>query len=273
MRKIELNTTDNEPVVKINWKKIWRFAVWVITGIVWIIRKIIETILKLILKILTLIVIGFYKLYLLFRKIVIFIFRVIRKFSKRNVKGFWILLILFIIFIIGSIIYTKQSSYTHNLLKGWEDTNQLLQKQREENKQLKQDIQEKDRQLQVKAEEEVQFAHQQWILNNRQIAEEKLPQKVKTVITKYAKAYEVRDTRLINCIVYHESGGRDEAVGDSGDAIGVAQYHLDTFLGHRKQMGLSVEDLRSNTEASIQAMLFSISRGGIGNWSARTKCT
>jgi hypothetical protein len=168
------------------------------------------------------------------------------------------------------------------LFKGWKNAKaqgeqivgmkMILDSQVKEIEQLKKEIQEKDLKLESKAKEEKLLAQKQNVLANRNTAEEKLPKRVKDIIASNALVYGVKDVRLMQCTVYYESGGRDEAVGDSGDAVGVAQYHLATFLGHRKQMGLSAIDLRTNTEASIQAMAFSISNGGIGNWTAHKKC-
>jgi hypothetical protein len=275
----KLNFEDDEPLIRINWRRIWKLLKKLVGGIIWIIRKIIETIAKIILQILILIMRGFLWTYKKLKQLIKAIFNALRKFSKKNIKGIWLLLTIFIFLIISLFGLYKGYVYAQGLINNQKETDTLLQKQQEnnlnlfkENENLKEEIKIKDAKLQSKAEEQAKFARQQWILNNRNLAEKKLPEEVKGLIVKHASAYGVKDVRLMQCIVFNESGGRDEAVGDSGKAIGVAQYHLATFLGHRRQMGLPQVDLRKNTNASIEAMMFSISRGGIGNWSARTKC-
>jgi predicted Holliday junction resolvase-like endonuclease len=277
MRKI--NFEDDEPLIHINWRKLWRYCKRFVGAIIWTIKKIIKTIAKTILEILILLMRGFLWTYKKFKQLIKAIFLALKKFSKKNIKGFWLLLVIAIFLIISLFSLWKGYAYAQGIIHNLKETKDVLQKQQEhniklfeENEQLKEEIEDKDKKLKAKAEEQAKYARQQWILKNRQAAEQKLPEEVKTTITKYANAYGVKDTRLVQCIVYHESGGRDEAVGDNGKAVGVAQYHLATFLGHRKQMGLSQVDLRKDTNASIQCMVFSISRGGISNWTARTKC-
>ena len=254
---------DDQPLI--NWRKLLHYinvCFGAIFFIVWTV--ILSTILKLILKFFILYIRGIYLIY-----------KGISNFAKKNIRGFWLLLMVLILLII-SVLYglylMKGFNYIHQILNDQnniENTNLNLIK---ENESLKNQIIEKDLKLEAKAEEQRQLAHKQNILERRNIAEEKLPEEVKGLITKYANIYGVKDIRLMNCIVFNESGGRDEAVGDSGKAKGVAQYHLATFLGHRKQMGLPQIDLREDTNASLEAMMFSISNGGIGNWSARLKC-
>jgi len=286
----KLNFEEEEPLIRINWSRLWRYCknfvraiigaiIWIIKKLIMIIKKIIETILKIILEILILLMRGFLWTYKKFKEIIKAVFLALRKFSKKNIKGGWLLLVIAISLIISLLGLWRGYVYAQGLISNVKEKEGILQKQQEnnldllkENEKLKEEIKVKDQKLQSKAEEEARYAYQQWILRNRQLAEQKLPEKVKDIIVQYANTYGVKDTRLIQCIVYYESGGRDEAVGDNGDAIGVAQYHLATFLGHRKQIGLSQIDLRKDTNASIQCMVFSISRGGIGNWTARYKC-
>lgn len=262
LRKINLG--DEKPLIQINWRKIWKYCKRFIGGIIWIIKKII----KIILEILILLM----RLFLWLRKkvfrIIKVIFLALKRFSKRKKKGIWILFLIAILLII-SLLGLWHSYAMKSLLRKQQESNlEFLQ----ENEELKYEIEEKDKQLETKAKEKAKFAQQQWILTNRDKAEKTLPKEVKTLIAQYANIYGVKDTGLIECIISKESGGSDEAVGDNGSYIGVAQYNLGTFLGHRRQMGLPQVDLRKDTEASIEAMLFSISRGGIGNWPTKSKC-
>lgn len=271
IKQIKLKNTD-DPIIRINWRRlgniIMNFLVWWFLTIV----KIVEVILKFILKVLTLILIGLYEVLKAFGRLNVAIFNALKKFSKHNIKGFWILILVFLFLLIGGIGLFKGIQRVNAQNRQIIDMKSILDKQIKDIQQLQKDIKEKDLKLESKAKEEKLLAQKQAVLANRNKAEENLPVRVKNIIASNALVYGVKDVRLIECTVFHESGGRDEAVGDSGDAIGVAQYHLATFLGHRKQMGLPAIDLRKNTEASIQAMVYSISKGGIGNWSARTKC-
>lgn len=271
--------SEEDPLIQINWSKIGRILKNTALSIIKIIRKIIEKILILIFRFLTLVVLAILWLYTETKQLIKWIIRKIHAFSKRNIKGFWFLVLLVIALILfGVFAYTQVKAQT---ALGKELQKQLkinqtqiddYNKQIEENKKLKEQIKDLNGKLQAKAEEERRYAQQQYVIASRNKATQSLTPEVKGLIAKYAGVYQYPDTRLVECIVWNESGGRDEAVGDSGAARGVAQYHLATFLGHRRQMGLSQEDLRTDTESSIQAMLFSISRGGIGNWTARHKC-
>jgi len=276
----KLNFDEDDPLIRINWRKLWRYCKKFVGGIIWIIRKIIETILKIILEILILLMRGFLWTYKKFKQLIKAIFLALVKFSKRNIKGIWLLLVIVIFLIISLLGLWKGYVYAQGIIRNLRDTENILQKQQEnnldllkENEQLKEEIKDKDNKLKAKAEEQRKLAYKQWVLANRQLAENRLPEPVKDLIVKHANTYNVeKDVRLIQCIVFNESGGRNEATGDNGDAVGVAQYHLATFLSHRRQLGLPEVDLRRDANASIQAMTFSISRGGIGNWTARWKC-
>jgi len=254
---------DNYPLI--NWKKLWKYIkafFGFIYFLVWTV--ILSTILKLILK-----------FFILYIQGLVIIYKGISNFAKKNIKGFWVLFTIFILLII-SILYglylMKYFNYVHQILNEQNNIEKTNIELIEENENLKSQIIEKDLKLEAKAEEERLLAHKEKVMENRNIAEEKLPQEVKDLIVKHANAYGVKDIRYMECIVFNESGGRSEAIGDSGLAVGACQYHLATFLGHRKQMGLPLVDLRKDTDACLQAMMFSISNGGIGNWSARLKC-
>jgi hypothetical protein len=270
---------DDAPLVYINWSKLWRGIKKLFIGIVLLLKKFIETILKLILKFFILVLVTFLKIYKLIKFLLRKLLESVIKFSKKNIKGIWLLLLTFLFILVASFVVWRGYLYLkdkENEIHSQSETNSNLfnenERLKEELKLKQEEIEDKDKQLQAKRDEEVMFANQQRILVNRDTAEEKLPEYVKETIKKYADEYGVEDLRLMECIVFNESGGRSEAIGDSGKAIGVAQYHLATFLGHRRQMGLPQEDLRTDIDASIQAMMFSVSRGGIGNWTARHKC-
>lgn len=102
-------------------------------------------------------------------------------------------------------------------------------------------------------------------------AEKYLPAEIKNIIMKYASIYKV-DSALCKCIVFRESRGNPKAVGDYGAAIGACQYHLRTFLSHRRQMNLPAIDLREDPEESIQAMAWAISKGYGSAWTSHANC-
>lgn len=278
MTRFTRNNND-APLVYINWSKLWRGIKKLFIGIVLLLKKLIETILKLILKFFILVLVTFLKIYKLIKILLRKLVESVIKFSKKNIKGIWLLLLIFLFILIASFVVWKGYLYLkekENKIHSQSETNSHLfnenERLKEELKIKQEEIEEKDKQLQAKREEEILFANKQIVIANRDIADEHLPENVKKTIKKYANEYGVEDLRLMECIVFNESGGRSEAIGDSGKAVGVAQYHLATFLGHRRQMGLPQEDLRTDIDASIQAMMFSVSRGGIGNWTARHKC-
>lgn len=263
------------PLIQINWAKIWRGIKAIVAGIIWLVKKIVQ----LIVKLMTLIALLIYKIYLGVSYIVKKIFSFLKKFSQKSIRGGWILLMILIFLIISGVVATKVYSkvksdqeqlqfYQNSMQSAGETVNGL----REDIIDLKEKILQKDKALKIKAEIDKKLAQKQYIAINRATADEKLPGEVKQIINKYSSQYGISDVGLMKCTVFNESGGRSEAIGDSGLAVGACQYHLATFLGHRRQMGLPVVDLRADTDACIQAMSFSVSRGGIGNWTAAKKC-
>jgi len=232
-----------------------------------------------IIKFLTFLTVSFYTLYKCTTGILRKGFGAVKSISKRNIKVFWLMFLMLIMLILSGIVfykwygsYKEVNAYIENMNNQINIERDIKENLENENNILKEEIEKKDAELQARAEEKAKFAQQQHILANRDKADANLPEYIKCLVDKYADKYGVEDKRMISCIIFYESGGISDAKGDRGAAIGVAQYHIGTFLGHRRQMGLSEEDLRTNPEASIDAMLFSISRGGIGNWTARRSC-
>jgi soluble lytic murein transglycosylase-like protein len=85
------------------------------------------------------------------------------------------------------------------------------------------------------------------------------------LINEYSEKYQVR-ADLVRCIIFNESGFRATAVGDSGKAVGLAQFHLGTWQSFRKQMGESQEDLRKDPEESIKTLVWALSQGYNNHW-------
>ena len=243
---------EEEPIVKINWWKI-RYKTWQIT--------------EKILKIATKAIISTIRAFLWLRKKII-------RFCISKIKGYWFLLLLIILFLFSIVFIIKavELNKKQQEIKELKQINKQQIKNTEdfikENKNLKDKIKDLEKKASIK--KQTIIASASYSTGWAKVGV--LTDNVKQVIAKYSSTYGV-DKDLVECIVANESSGRSDAVGDNGAAIGLAQYHLATFLGHRKQMGLSQEDLRTDIEASIQAMCWSISNSGIGNWTARWKCT
>lgn len=86
------------------------------------------------------------------------------------------------------------------------------------------------------------------------------------LVTFYAKQYGV-DVALAHCIAKAESTYQSGAVGDSGKAVGVYQWHPDSWRGWRKRMGKSTKDTRFVAKDNIETAMFTMSKGGYKNWS------
>ena len=73
---------------------------------------------------------------------------------------------------------------------------------------------------------------------------------------------------LLHCVIDHESDYREQAVGDSGKAVGVAQFWIGTWQDFRKKMGKSTEDERDNPKEAIDTLAWAISNGLGSHWTA-----
>jgi len=230
-------------------------------------------------RFLTTLTVIFYRSYKWLSNGVRRIFNGLREVGKNNISISWLVLAMLSMMVLCGVVFYKWcesykeiGAYIENTRKHMDVERKIRENLENQNNTLKDEIEKKNADLQAKADEQAKFAQQQKILVNRDKSEQHLPEYIKNLVDKYCDTYGVADKRLVSCIIFHESGGNTDAVGDNGAAVGVAQYHIGTFLSHRRQMGLSEEDLRTDAEASIRAMLFSISRGGIGNWTARYAC-
>jgi len=144
---------------------------------------------------------------------------------------------------------TKLESEKQNVL------NQVDQKDKEI-QDLKNQIQEKDIQIN----------------NYQNRSYKRLDIDATNLVAKYSAVYQV-DRTLLECVVNNESGGNPYAIGDSRNAVGTAQYHLGTFKSHRKQMGLSTADLRTDADESMKTMTWAIAKGYGPAWTAYRNCT
>lgn len=97
----------------------------------------------------------------------------------------------------------------------------------------------------------------------------KVEAKEKTIpemIVEYSDKYQV-NPMLIECILFNESGFNPEAVGDSGKAVGISQFHYPTWKSFRQKMGESTQDLRKSPEEAIKTLSWAISQGLKYHWS------
>ena len=81
-----------------------------------------------------------------------------------------------------------------------------------------------------------------------------------------AASYSV-DPALCRCVIEAESRWHPSAVGDHGKAIGLVQWHPESWRLVRKHMGLDPDPaLRINPEASVDAMLYAWTELGLQHW-------
>ena len=74
------------------------------------------------------------------------------------------------------------------------------------------------------------------------------------------------------CIAYHESRFDPEAIGDQGRAVGLYQWHYESWAHVRRQMGLSTDDRRDDpVEATVTAM-WAWRNGYRHWWSTAPRC-
>jgi len=243
--------------ISINWAR-WKhlliagFKFLVLAG-----RKIGEFILKTILRILILILRGTLATY-----------KALRDFAKSRQRGFWILLL--ILAIIAGLLYARRVfAEKDSQYKELQHFHQIqldeTQKLMEENKELDEELKDTKEKLEAKMNTPVTVA------SARVTTIKPLPEEIKQIIATHADNYGV-NRKYCECIISLESGGRPEAVGDNGAAVGVAQYHLGTYLADARRVGLPVKDDRTNPDTSIQAMTAALARGEDSKWTASRSC-
>jgi hypothetical protein len=66
------------------------------------------------------------------------------------------------------------------------------------------------------------------------------------------------------CIVSAESHWNPNAVGDNGDAVGLFQWHLESFYQIRREMGLPEIDLRADPRAATEAFMYAVMVDDLG---------
>lgn len=232
--------------VSINWMR-WKH----------LFKKIGEFILKIILRILTLLVRSTYIVYKGFSK-----------FAKSKQYGIWI---IFLIIMLSAIV-TYGMKVLAMRKQSYEELKQFNQQQIEETEKLIQEKHELEQELeQTKEELEAKLNKPVTVATAKVTANKPLPEEIKGYVATYADQYGV-NRKYQECIITCESGGNSEAVGDHGAAVGVAQYHLGTYLADAKRAGLPVQDDRRDPEKSVQAMAAALSRGEDSKWTASQYC-
>lgn len=89
------------------------------------------------------------------------------------------------------------------------------------------------------------------------------PKTTKEIVVDFAKKYQVSSTEMLG-VMQCESKGNQSAVGDSGHAFGVYQYHVPTFNSFEKRMG---EDLDINSKYDqIKLTAWAFSKGYQSHW-------
>lgn len=95
------------------------------------------------------------------------------------------------------------------------------------------------------------------------------------LIVLFANRYKV-ERDLMRCIVQRESGFKQYAVGDSGLAVGPAQFHLATYRSFRRLMGKDTQDQRTDQRTewttSLETLAWGLATGRERNWSTFEYC-
>jgi len=230
-------------------------------NIIKIVTKIPENVLKLILKVLTYLFIGIF-----------FAYTAIRNFVRTHTKLFIFLVLIIIVFFVVLRSYNM-------VRNAWDTKNDQMYRLEQEQRNLEQEKDRLEQQLK-ELEEKIQSynlqkqqeeARMQSVPVNIKDKIVNLPQYIKDLVTNYATKNNVNKD-MCKCIIAKESGGDSNAIGDNGDAFGIVQYHLGTFLADRRDASLSQVDLRGDPEASIEAMTYAIARGRGGAWSTFGYC-
>ena len=87
-----------------------------------------------------------------------------------------------------------------------------------------------------------------------------------TVLIDYAAEAMGQNAAYCQCIAYHESRYDANAVGDDGMAIGLWQWHLESWEYVRGKMGLPMEDRRADPVESTITALYAIDKLGLAHW-------
>jgi len=85
------------------------------------------------------------------------------------------------------------------------------------------------------------------------------------LIAKMATKYNVHRYTL-HCVLFHESNYNENAVGDSGKAVGAAQIWPETFIRIRKMCDLG-EGERTDFYDSLETLACGLSKGRGSEWS------
>lgn len=241
-----------DPLIRvvINWAKARRYLITALKKIGELGKLALKIILKLLTALLLLLLATYKKL---------------SKFAKSRQSGGWILILFFLFSIIVLSLNIRRLKETEKFKRDYIILEKLYQGRYDE-------LLERQKEIEKKLEEKEQEKEEvKKPMSQKRSTPRELSATVKESITRNASENGV-SIAVCECIIQRESGGNPAATGDGGRAIGVAQYHLGTFYSHRRQMGLSQEDLRRDVEASIQALTWAISKGYGYAWTTYADC-
>ena len=74
------------------------------------------------------------------------------------------------------------------------------------------------------------------------------------------------DASLIQNIVQCESSYNGRAIGDSGNAVGLAQFWPETFTRMQQQSGIDPHALRPDYRAQIKILIWAVANEHGGEW-------
>ncbi len=87
----------------------------------------------------------------------------------------------------------------------------------------------------------------------------------KELIKKYSTEYNI-SYKLVSKIIYCESRGKINAIGDNGLSYGVAQFQKPTFNWMKKKLGKRL-DYKSESD-QIELLSYALSKGWGRNWTS-----
>jgi len=224
-------------------------------------KRIIELILIQIIKIATFLLLLFLAIYKKIRRVLVKVYKRLYKFSKSKIRGVWILLLIIILFFTSISLIISQVKYVSTIKK-------LEKINKQSSKRIKNNINTHKKVYKKLFNEKKEIEKDLDTCKKKTIGYYIAPRKIEEIINKYTKIYNV-DSNLVKCMLFKESGFNSNAV--NGPYVGLAQYCLSTFLSHRKQLGLSQKDLRTNPDASIQVMISALGRGEFSHWPSTYK--
>ena len=83
----------------------------------------------------------------------------------------------------------------------------------------------------------------------------------------------LKHQKIIDCLIKYESSGNENAVGDSGLAKGILQFHTPTFIGYCiEKYGLKDDIWDQNVQIVCANKMIEENWSNIRHWSVYKKC-